>query len=393
MPERPRKRFVSSMSSEKDWRKALRAVADDVRAGLGGGPCDLALLFVSETYYGADPAALTAELSELLTPRALLGCNASGVIGGAVEVEMEPAISLMGMRLPDVRVAPFHLTPAGLASMRTGASLVESLDLYPTEKPKFLCLGEPMSCDIEALLGLFNEGYPGCPVVGGLASAPVVGRQSWLALGTDILTSGAACAALSGDIELEVVVAQGCRPIGTPFTITKAEDNVVYELAGRPALEVVREVIAQSPPGDRVLARHSLFAGLVIDENHPGSGPGGFLIRNLLGFDAEKGALMVGSNLRVGQTLQFQLRDARTSAEDLAAHLGGKKAPGEAGALLVSCCGRGRGLYGRPNHDSELVQDRRGPLPLAGFFANGEIGPVSGRNFVHGYTSSFVVLR
>jgi len=324
-----------------------------------------------------------------MAPKQLIGCSCSGVIANEQESELEPAISVLAMSLPDVRVTPFYL-----GSREMPENLVEHLDLYPTEKPNFIVLADPMSCDVDSLVKLFNEGYPGRPVIGGLASGVSVGRPNWLVLGTQAFESGSVGLALSGDIAIETTVAQGCRPVGHPYLVTKADENVIYELAGKPALEALRDVVAGMTPEDRELARTSLFVGLAMSERPHEFHRGDFLIRNLMGFDPGSGALVVGSPLRPGQTIQFQLRDAQTSAEDLKTLLGEPK-PGapDQGALLFSCTGRGRGLYGMPNHDSRLIQSLRGPIPMAGFFANGEIGPVGGRNFIHGYTSSLAVIR
>jgi small ligand-binding sensory domain FIST len=299
------------------------------------------------------------------------------------------------MRLPGARVIPFTVSTGELKRWEDGRELIAALDLYPTDRPKFLAVADPASCDPERLTGLFNDAYPGAPMVGGLASGPALRRPSWLLLGSEVLESGAAAVALTGDVELDIVVAQGCRPIGEPLMVTRAEGNVLQELGGRPPLEVVRETLSRCTPDDQRLARHALFAGLAMSEGRAGYRRGDFLIRNLVGFDQDTGALMVGASLRAGQTLQFQLRDAQTSDADLQTRLGVLPEGGSAprGAFLVSCLGRGRGLYGEPDHDASLVQSMRGPLPLAGFFANGEIGPVAGRNFVHGYTSSLAVIR
>lgn len=388
------KRFASALSTNRDWKAALGEVAAQARAGLGGAPCDAAALFVSAFHSEAAPEALSAELIDLLAPKQLLGCSCSGVIGGELESELEPALSVLAMSLPGVRITPFDLAPLEAARLESGAALVEHLDLYPTEKPNFIMLADPMSCDIDGLLKLFNDGYPGCPVIGGLASGVTVGRPNWMILGAEAYESGTVGLALSGDVRIETTVAQGCRPVGHPYTVTKADENVLFELAGKPALDALRDVVTGLSPEDRELARTSLFVGLAMSERRDVFRRGDFLIRNLMGFDPGTGALVVGSPLRAGQTVQFQLRDAATSAEDLKSLLG-EKSPGapDRGALLFSCCGRGRGLYGTPHHDTRLIQELRGPLPMAGFFANGEIGPVGGHNFIHGYTSSLAVIR
>jgi len=388
-----RKAFASSLSTQRDWRLAVQEAARKVSAELPGG-CDLAMLFVTELYPGLEPTTLSALVEEFLPCRTLIGCNSSGVIAGGREVEMEPAVTLMGMSLPGVRLTPFYLSPAELAQLDSGEALMRRLDIYPTERPKFLAFADPMTCDAERWVRLFNDGYPGAPLIGGLASGLAIGRPTWLLVNKESYSEGAAGVALSGDVDVEIVVAQGCRPIGAPLIVTRAEGHVLYELGGKPPLEVLREVIRGLSAADQELARQSLFVGVAMDEYKDRFSRGDFLVRNLMGYDAETGALMIGTTLHAGQTLQFQLRDARTSDEDLKALLEGmKEEPGTRGALLISCCGRGRGLYGEADHDSAVIQRLKGPLPLAGFFANGEFGPVGRCNYIHGYTSSLAVIR
>ncbi len=389
------KRFADGLSTNADWRRALAEAASAARAKLGSQPCDLALVFVSQTWDGFDPREVAPILARELAPLHALGCNASGAIAGRREIEGKPAVAVLAMRLPNVRVHPLTLSPRELERFEDGRALVAALDLYPTDAPKFLMVGDPMSCNPDRLTSLINDAYPGAPLVGGLASAPQLKRKAWMLLGNEIIDSGAAGVALTGDVAFDVVVAQGCRPIGDPLIVTLAEGNVLKQLGGRPPLEVLRETLSRCSPDDQRLARQSLFAGLVMSEGRSGYKRGDFLIRNLIGFDQETGSLVLGANLRRGQTLQFQLRDAHTSDTEFQALLGGLPEDSVApqGAMMVSCVGRGQGLYGEPDHDAALVQSMRGPLPLAGFFANGEFGPVDGRNFVHGYTSSLVVIR
>jgi len=390
-----KKLFAEGFSEDKDWRTATVAAAKAARARLGSGPCDLAVVFVAEAYADFDPVEFSTLLAKNLAPLRVLGCNASGVIAGRKEVEMLPAISILAMRLPQVRVQPFSFTQAELGKLANGAELVKELDLYPNEKPKFMILGDPMSGDPERMAALFNEGYPGAPLVGGMASGLLLHKPSWLLLGSHVLKNGLAGVALVGPVEISTVVAQGCRPIGDPLIVTKAEGNVLHELGGRNPLEVLRETLSRCTPEDQRLARSSLFAGLVMNESRSEFRRGDFVIRNLIGYDDKSGSLVLGTNLRRGQTLQFQLRDAHTSDQDFSMLLGLLPEADDAprGALLFSCCGRGRGLYGESDHDATLVQSLRGPVPMAGFFANGEFGPVGGRNFVHGYTSSLALIK
>ena len=227
---------------------------------------------------------------------------------------------------------------------------------------------------------------------------------NWLSLNGQIYEEGVVGVAMAGQIEFDVIVSQGCRPIDEPYVITKAEGNVVGEIAGRPTIHVLSEILEALPEKDKKLSENALFVGIVMNENQTNFRRGDFLIRNIVGFDPESGSLMVGALLKAGQTIQFQLRDCETSAEDLKILLeklksktdaSSRGAPphGGAGALLVSCCGRGRGLYGVPDHDAKMIQRLSGPLALAGFFANGEIGPIGEKNYIHGYTSSLGIFR
>lgn len=332
------KRFASGFSQSKDWRKALSEAAQKAASGVGGR-ADLVLAFVSQTYKDFDPEAFAKLLAEVLPHEVMLACNASGVICDKKEVEMEPAVTVLAMLLPGVRLSAFRMGAEDCQLIGSGPELINFLDTFPTDRPHFILLADPATCDISRLLQAFNEGYRGLPVVGGLASGGVLGVPNWVALNGRAYPDGAVGVSLTGDIGFDVIVSQGCRPVGQPYVITRAEGNVLYELAGR-------------------------------------------------------SALVIGAALKIGQTMQFQLRDAETSAEDLRALLArDAHNEGERGALLVSCCGRGKNLYGHADHDAKAIQSAKGPLPLAGFFANGEIGPVGGKNYVHGYTSSLVILR
>ena len=388
------KRFSDALSMDRDWRKAAAEAAGAARAKLGSRPCDLALVFVSQAWDDFDPREFSSILAKHLAPLRVLGCNAGGVLGGRCEVEGRPAVSILAMRLPGVRVHPFCLSARELERMEDGRALISALDLYPTDGPKFLAFSDPKTCDSERLTGLFNEAYPGAPFVGGVSSAPVLRRPAWMMMGSEIVDQGVVAAVLTGDVEFETTVSQACRPIGEPLVVTRAEGDVLQELGGRPPLEVLREMLSRCSPEDQLLARESLLAGLARDERRSTGRRGDFLVRNLLGFDQGSGSLRVGSALRRGQTLQFHLRDAKTSDrlfQDLLAALPESGAPPR-GALLVNSCSRGRGLYGDEDHDSRLVQSMRGPMPMAGFFSSGEYGPVGGLNFVHASASSLTVI-
>jgi small ligand-binding sensory domain FIST len=235
-----------------------------------------------------------------------------------------------------------------------------------------------------------------CQDRGGIASGAASAGGHSLFIGKRTFTDGAVGVALCGNVAVESVVAQGCRPIGIPMFATRSERNFVLELDAQPALGVLQKLFVSLSPEDQALFRHSLFLGIVMRDAQQSYDRGDFLIRNIVGTDVERGAVAVAAHVEANQVVQFHLRDALTSAEDLDAALSRERASMEvplAGALLFSCLGRGKRLYGAPNRDSAMFHGHFGGVPLGGFFCNGEIGPVQGRTFLHGYTASFGLFR
>ena len=226
-------------------------------------------------------------------------------------------------------------------------------------------------------------------MIGGLASAGTMAGSNRLALDDRVVRTGAVGVVIPADIAVRTIVSQGCRPVGSPFTVTKAERNVVFELGGRSAVSRLEELVAAADDRDRELLARGLHVGVVVDEHRVDFDRGDFLVRGVLAADQSTGAVTVGELVEVGQTLQFQVRDAEAADEDLAELLGGVGKVG--GALLFTCNGRGVHLFGRPDHDTGLIEECLGPLPLAGAFCAGEIGPIGGRNFLHGFTASLAL--
>ncbi|MCB9574764.1 MAG: FIST C-terminal domain-containing protein [Kofleriaceae bacterium] len=291
-----------------------------------------------------------------------------------------------------MRVTPFHLD----ADPDTWAA---AIDVAPATEAAFLVLPCPLSFPVEELLEFLDDRWPSAAKVGGLASGGMTASGpagNTLFLGDQRLDGGAVGIALEGDVRVDTVVAQGCRPIGEPMIVTRAHGNVALALDGQPPVVALDRLCRTLPDDDRALCRHSLFLGLSLRRGVVGPDPprqGDFLIRNLVGLDPDSGAMAVGAPLEVGQVVQFHLRDGGTSAADLAELLEGHDGAPPAGALLFSCVGRGRLMYGTANHDSRMFRRLIGDVPLGGFFCNGEIGPVHRRTYLHGYTSSFALFR
>ncbi len=387
--------WASVVSREADSAAAVAEVIAAARRRLDGGKADLAILFVSPHHAGAYDGIAAAVAGEL-GDSVLIGCSGGGVIGGGHEVEQRPAIGLMAGVLPGVTVTPLVADMSKLPESDSTGDWCAALRL-PSPSPRGLVLlPDPFSFDSDSVLPRLDQAFPNTTITGGLASGAGEPGNNALFSGGTVLRQGVVGVSLEGDVEIDSIVAQGCRPIGDPMFVTSSEGNVVRELDGQPGFEVLRDVLDALPPEDLALARQSLFVGLVMRRNRETYGTGDFLIRNLLGVDPESGVVGVGGTVEEGAVLQFHLRDAATSAEDLRKMLdqyadGAIQRP--SAALLFSCLGRGQGLYGRPGHDSELFRERVGDVPLGGFFCNGEIGPVQGCTYLHGYTSSFAVIR
>jgi small ligand-binding sensory domain FIST len=390
-------RWRSAVSEQHSLEAAAREACVKLRQDLDGTRADLLIAFVSDhhrTGYRDLAPIVEAELGGGL----LLGCTARSVIGGGREIEESPALSLTAASLPGVELTPFHLDieqlPEPGAPHQDWSS---ACGLGRTSDAHFLLLADPFSFDVERLIRGLDAAYPAGKKLGGVASGGRTPGDNALYLRDRVHRAGLVGVALSGDIELDTIVAQGCRPIGQPMFVTRCRENILQDLDGRPALEVLQELYQTLSSADQELCAGSLFLGIEMKEAQGEYQQGDFLIRNLLGSDADDGTLTVGAVLRNLQVVQFHLRDARTSAEDLERRLTSygseRDAAAARGAVLFSCLGRGAHLYGRPNHDSDVLRRHLGDVPLGGFFCNGEIGPVQGTTFLHGYTSAFGIFR
>jgi small ligand-binding sensory domain FIST len=379
--------FAAALSTHPVTAHATGEVVGQILDRLGRHP-DLVVLFVTRPHLGAlEDAAGTVR--QLLEPSVLIGCGAESVAGNGHEVEEAPAVALWaGVFGP---VAPIRLWSEGTDD-EPGRQQIEG---WPSSTPftaqALLLLADPYSFPIDGFLRELVGYQPGLRVLGGMASAGHGPGANRLALDDRVFTGGAIGALIGPGIELETVVSQGCRPIGRPLVVTKAERNVIYELAGQPALERLLEMARNGmPERDVQLINQGLHVGLVLDEHKIDFGRGDFLIRNVLGADRSNGAMAVGELVDVGTTVQFHVRDAASADEDLRELLALRHADG---ALLFTCNGRGTRLFDQPDHDAGVVSDLLGDPPLAGFFAAGELGPVGTRNFLHGFTASVVLFR
>jgi small ligand-binding sensory domain FIST len=387
-------RWASALSGMERTSDAVAEAAAEVLRELRGDAPDLVIAFASPHHrpgYARIPDLIAAELPHAL----LVGCSGGGIIGAGHEVEEEAALSLTAASLPGVSLQPFHVEQEDLPPAGAPDSAWREAIPVRAARPEFLVLADPMTIDAPALVVGLDAGWPRATKFGGLASGGRAAGDNRLFLGEHALRGGAAGVALSGNVAVETIVAQGCRPIGKPLIVTRCKDNVILEVDGRPPLLELHDLYESLDSRDQELFRHSLFVGLEMHEQQVEYREGELLVRNLVGADADTGALAVGALVKPMQVVRFLLRDARTATEDLTRLLERSRAHDNppAGALLFSCLGRGAHLFGRPDHDTDLFRAKVGAVPLGGFFCNGEIGPVGGSTFLHGYTSAFALFR
>ncbi|MEK7748300.1 MAG: FIST N-terminal domain-containing protein [Nitrospirota bacterium] len=400
-------KWASAITEIRSLPEALDDLARSIRNDLPED-IDLAIVFVSP-YYQNDFDALPSLLSDRLGCRVLVGCSAGGVIGGSREIERRPAISLLAGSLPGVTIRPFHLDQSGLPSLDDSprkwqncfSNAADATTLPDTKghlgNGDFIILADPFTMDVEKVLSGLDYAYPAAVKIGGLASGAQSPGQNGLFINKIRYRSGMIGVALSGNISIDPLIAQGCRPIGRPFSMTQSEKNVLLEIEGRKPAEFLQDLYETLSEPDAELMQHSLFIGLAMTPFKETLSRGDFLIRNLIGIDSKNGAISVGALLQEGQSAQFHLRDKETSAEDLKWYLSQyqiEKPPKSArGALIFSCLGRGTHLYGEPDFDTRLFHAHMGFVPMSGFFCNGEIGPVGDTTFLHGYTSCIGIFR
>lgn len=385
-------RFASTLTQDTTPREAARALVEGVRRGLGNLAIDLACLFVSPQY-GQYLQQLSTILRHDLRPHMLVGCTGEGVIGERKEIEGEPAATLWVAHMPGIHLAPLRISFSGLHDRFTLEEWPDSLPIR-AERPVFMLFADPFSTPMQDVLTLVEDRFPEAIAIGGLAGGGQDLGENRLLLNDRVHDSGLVGVAIAGDISIRTVVSQGCRPIGERYMITKAEHNVIHELSGMAALTCLQNVFGSLTSDERTLAHRALHIGIAINEHRSRFERGDFLVRNLIGADQQTGAVVIGDVVQEGQTIQFQVRDAHSATEDLNLLLAaarGSKGASTLGALLFSCCGRGKGLFGCADHDISVVGDHFGRVPVSGFFAQGEIGPVGGRTFLHGYTASLAL--
>lgn len=367
---------------------------EELRARLAAPQISLGLVFISPANFEHAPQILEVLRVHARIPL-LIGCSSTSLIAGEREIEEEAGVAVGLYALPGAELKSFHLSQSQVEEANGPGYWHLETGIDPSQCGGWLAFADPFRLDCEAWLRTWNEAYAPLPVLGGLAVGDPREQSTQLYLNGDVFQEGAVAMSISGAVKLAGVVSQGCTPIGDPWTLTEVERNVIHKIGNQSAYKVLEKTFNELSPEEKRTARHNLLIGLAVNEYSDELRRGDFLIRNLLGVDPQAGTITVGAFPRAGQTMRFQRRSADAASEDMNELLAGtrKRFAPEAvlGGCLCSCNGRGRGLFGRPDHDAHLVQQKIGPLGVAGFFCNGEIGPVGNRNFLHGYTASLAL--
>jgi small ligand-binding sensory domain FIST len=377
-------RIGTALSTRPDPLDAGVEAATQAMAALDGSAADLVLMFATGAHLAAPEATLEA-VQEASCPTVLLGCGAGGVLGERRELESGTALAVWAASFDTGEVTPFHLR------FESGDDPARITGLPDIERSRGLILiADPYSFPTDALLSELALQAPGVPILGGLQSARA-GDEAALLFGDEVRPDGAVGVSLE-DVELLPCVSQGAAPIGPELTVTAAEGNVIEELAGRPALETLQRVVGQLSDRERALVAGGLLIGIVVDPGKAEYQQGDFLVRGIAGADPDSGRLAVAAEAHDGQVIRLHARDARSAHEDLQRQLrlcmDAAAHSGPAGALVFSCNGRGAAMFGPSDHDAATVAEELGEAPAAGFFAAGEIGPVGGRSFLHGFTAT-----
>jgi small ligand-binding sensory domain FIST len=391
---RSRMSFASAIGLGARLDAAVSEAVEQLHGESAESHHDIAIAFVSAAY-GPSIERLPQMLRPHLGDCLLLGCNAGGLIGGGSEEEEEPGVALLCGRLPDAVLTAIHLEQATLPPLSASReNWWRLLDLGPESEASFLLLADPATLDAESCARGLDRAFPGSTVVGGLTSGVLEPGASRLFNNGQVHRSGALLLALTGNVVIDSVLAQGCRPVGDPLFVTACEGNLISELDGRPPKELLTALFATLDEADRARFADALCIGLALPGPRQIVGIGDFLMRNVLGLDPDSGALWIGSRISPNAVVQFHLRDGQAASDELeerlALSLAGDLAP--SAALLFACVGRGRNMFGVSGHDSGTLR-RMIDIPVSGMFSAGEIAPVQGATFVHGYSSVFGLIR
>ncbi len=375
--------FASSIRTDRRPSDAVQGIVDDLAEALGAP--DLIILFCTP-HHAPSRSGLVAEVQRAFPDAVVIGSVGAGVLGEGKEHEGVSAISALGARLPGVDLRPFHLDQALLGTAADATKAVS--DALGDDTRGLMVLSDPFTFDLGAMLPAIGAAASGVPVFGAQASGAQSPGPHELFLRDRVHGGGLVGLGFGGAVEISTIVAHGCRPVGPPMFVTSCQGNRILELDGEPPTDVLRRVYDDLTRSDQLRFQRGQLLGVQMRDQDAYE-QGDFLVRHLLGVPPDGRGVALGGSVERYAVVQLQVRDAASAHEDLIRRLRGVEPP--AGALLFTCLGRGRELYGEPHHDSRCFYEEVAPTPIAGLFANGEIGAVHGELFVHGYTSVFAL--
>ena len=386
-------KFSNALITNANWSQEVEKSCQTLIEDIVVSP-DIAIVFVSP-HFADEFQEIADAIQETLQPIKMIGCVGDSIVSGDREIEGDPAITIWAAALPDTTIATAHLllerVPDG--GFISGTEELPLEQITEREESALIVLGEPFSFPTDLLLSQLAADYPELRVLGGMASGFQQPGKNLVLVNGSVHSAGAAGLLIDGGVKVHSVVSQGCRPIGDRLVVTKVERNLVLELGGKPAMKVLEEMFIRLPTSDHDLMSKGFFLGRVISEYQDDYEMGDFLIRNVMGMDNERGAVVVNDYFKVGQTVQFQVRDEESASNELRQLLKKPEPTEVKGGLIFTCNGRGTRLFAEPDHDAGVIKETVGEIPLAGFFAQGEIGPVGGENHIHGYTASVVLFE
>ena len=389
----------TEFSAAADWSKdfdeeGLQQWAEDLRRQLNSPEVSLGLVFMSPAFFPHAKQVLEIIRVHAQVPL-LAGCSSQSLVVGDRELEGSAGLVLALYSMPGAELKGVHFTQTQVEEASGLGYWQVETGVAADKSNGWLTFIDPFHLDAESWLRGWNEAYAPLPVFGGLASGVFTDQTTQVYLNGEVFEEGGVAISVGGDVKLAGIVSQGCTPIGDTWTLTRVEQNLIHQIGNQPAYAVLANTVNKMSTKEQRQARGNLFIGLVVNEYLEDFHRGDFLVRNLLGGDPQSGVLAVGALPRAGQTIQFQRRDAAAASEDMNELLqrAQRQLAGTPiyGGCLCCCNGRGQNLFGAPNHDARMVQEKLGPLGLAGFFCNGEVGPGGEKNFLHGYTASLAL--
>lgn len=385
-------KFACAISQEQDSLAAADAVMGEL-AQAGLKKPDLLFVFLTGDHT-SEAEEIAQRIGEGLSPQCLIGSSAEGVIGQDSEIERQAGLAVLAGDLDGASVKSFHIGRDDWRRILSEEDALSEMMGYGKQTRALIGFGDPFSTPLRQLLEKLEEVCPRLPLIGGMASSGRSPGENVLLRDDQVIDQGFVGISLSGSIDVQTVVSQGCRPVGIPVVVTKAHDNVIEQIGGKPAIPALQEIIDSMPHEEQQLLHNGLYIGQAIDEYRESWSRGDFLVRNVLGMEPSTNGIGITDLIRVGQTVQFHVRDAATAEEDLRLLLEEqKKQDAPAGGLLFNCNGRGTRMFSKPCHDISATRAILPNTPIAGFFAAGELGPVGRRNFIHGHTASYALFR